>query len=152
MSPQRRQLLAFPLALEERDGLRAALKKSGLPFDDVASPKLRFWRFEREDAPVGFGGLDLHGEVGLLRSLVTLPPLRGQGWGRAITALLEVEAIALGCRTLYLLTVDQARFFAHQGYEACRREDTPEAIRNTTMFKTHCPDSAIVMAKRLTPR
>jgi hypothetical protein len=50
------RVLAVPLALFERDGLKAALKKAGLPSDDVL-----FSRFETQDAvPVGFGGLEIY--------------------------------------------------------------------------------------------
>ena len=45
-----------------------------------------------EDIPVGFGGLEIHGSDALLRSLVTLPPLRQLGMGAAMVAVLETEA------------------------------------------------------------
>lgn len=59
----RRRLLATPLAAWERDGLKAALVKAGLPADDVGDARPLFWRFETaEDIPVGFGGLEIHGQ------------------------------------------------------------------------------------------
>jgi hypothetical protein len=42
----RRRLLATPLAAWERDGLKTALLKAGLPADDVDDARLLFWRFE----------------------------------------------------------------------------------------------------------
>ena len=86
-------LVAMPLAAWERDGLAAALQGAGLPTDDLAEPGRLFWRFETaETEPVGFGGLEiLHGDA-LLRSIVTLPPLRKRGIGAAIVASLEEEA------------------------------------------------------------
>ena len=98
----RRNLLATPLAAWERDGLKAALVKAGLPADDVGDARLLFWRFETTDIPVGFGGLEIHGSDALLRSLVTLPPLRQIGMGAAMVAVLETEARALKCRAIYL--------------------------------------------------
>src|SRR6516225_1695212 len=80
----RRNLLATPLAAWERDGVKA-----GLPADDVGDARLLFWRFETTDIPVGFGGLEIHGSDALLRSLVTLPPLRQIGMGAAMVAVLE---------------------------------------------------------------
>ena len=69
------RLQRAPLAVWEREGLKAALVKAGLPADDVGDPALLFWRFETfEDVPVGFGGLELHGDDALLHSVVTLPP------------------------------------------------------------------------------
>ena len=56
-----RGLLATPLAAWERDGVKTALAKVGLPADDVDDPRHMFWRFETAtDVPVGFGGLEIH--------------------------------------------------------------------------------------------
>jgi GNAT superfamily N-acetyltransferase len=97
----RRRLLATPLAAWERDGLKAALLKARLPADDVGDARVLFWRFETvEDIPVGFGGLEIHGSDALLRSLVTLPPLRQIGMGAAMVATLETEARAQLSRDL----------------------------------------------------
>ena len=100
-----RRLQATPLAPFERDGLAAALGGAGLPAADVGDPQLMFWRFETyEDIPVGFGGLEIHGRDALLRSVVTLPPLRRVGMGAAIVGVLEGEARARKCGAIYLLT------------------------------------------------
>jgi hypothetical protein len=49
----RRRVIATPLAAWERDGLKAALVRAGLPADDVGEARLLFWRFETaEDIPV----------------------------------------------------------------------------------------------------
>ena len=62
----------------------AALAKAGLAADDdVEEAHHLFWRFATdEEMPVGFGGLGLRsrrGQDALLRSVVTLPPLRDRG-------------------------------------------------------------------------
>jgi N-acetylglutamate synthase-like GNAT family acetyltransferase len=142
------RLLAVPLAEWERDGLKAALKKAGLPSEDVCAPGRRFWRFEQDDVPVGFGGLELHDGAALLRSLVTLPPVRGRGLGRAITRMLEIEARALNCRTIYLLAENASEFFARQGYRPCKRGEIPAAIGASERFSLR-PASATVMVKQL---
>ena len=103
-------MLARPLEIWERDGLKAALARAGLPIDDIAEPGPLFWRFEQDDMPVGFGGLECHGRDAILRSLVTLPPLRRRGFGRAMVEALEVEARMRGCRSVYLLTADSGRY------------------------------------------
>ena len=144
------RLSATPLAAWEREGVTAALRKVGLPADDVEAPDRLFWRFETADlVPVGFGGLELYGTDALLRSLVTLPPLRHQGMGAAMAAILEVEARALGCRTLWLLTTTAAEFFTELGYAACERSEAPEPIRQSRQFSELCPASAILMTKPL---
>jgi GNAT superfamily N-acetyltransferase len=89
-----RPLFAQPLATWERDGLKAALARAGLPADDIQDDGPLFWRFERDDMPVGFAGIEVHGSDALLRSLVTLPPLRLQGVGGAMVDKMETEARA----------------------------------------------------------
>jgi N-acetylglutamate synthase-like GNAT family acetyltransferase len=142
-------LFAQPLAVWERDGLKAALLKAGLAADDVADPDRLFWRFERDDVPAGFAGLEIHGDDALLRSLVTLPPVRLRGIGRAIVARIETEARARGARAIYLLTTDLAGFFSELGYAACERTAVPAAIAATPQFAELCPASATAMVKRI---
>jgi N-acetylglutamate synthase-like GNAT family acetyltransferase len=144
------RLLASPLAPWERDGLRAALIKAGLPADDVADPRLHFWRFETyEDVPVGFGGLEIHDRDAVLRSLVTLPPLRQLGMGGAMMAKLEAEARAHKCRAIYLVTTSEEEFFADHGYEPCKRNAVPAAVRASGEFAALPPSASVVMVKHL---
>jgi N-acetylglutamate synthase-like GNAT family acetyltransferase len=143
------RLFAEPLAAWERDALIAALSRAGLPSQDVAQPDKLFWRFNEDDVPVGFGGLEVHGDAALIRSIVTLPPLRERGVGRAIVAALEREADLHRCRTVYLLTTTAAPFFAQLGYAPCDRAQVPEAIRATDEFTKLCGDSAAVLVKTL---
>jgi N-acetylglutamate synthase-like GNAT family acetyltransferase len=145
-----RRLMATPLQVWERDGAGAALIRAGLPADDIDDPYVLLWRFEtHEDVPVGFGGLEIYGYDALLRSIVTLPPLRQVGMGAAIVAALEGEAHARRCGKVYLLTTSQADFFARLGYAPCRRDDVPEAIRESRQFATLCPADATPMVKQL---
>src|SRR5262249_44860353 len=111
------KLTPHPLRAGERAALMAALAKSNLPTADVEAAGRLFWRFETEDeVPVGFGGLEPYGDDALLRSLVTLPPVRGRGIGAAIVAALEFEARLHGCRNLWLITIAAADFFERLGY------------------------------------
>ena len=107
----RRRLVAIPLAPWERDGVKAALVRTKLPADDVGDARVLVWRFETiEGTPVGFGGLEIFGSDALLRSLMTLPPLRQVGMGAAMVAMLPApisscdlamrSARAARCRTL----------------------------------------------------
>jgi N-acetylglutamate synthase-like GNAT family acetyltransferase len=127
--------------------LAAALAKEGLPADDLQSAHPLFWRFESDALPVGFGGLEIFGSQALLRSLVTLPPVRGRGIGGAMVAALEMEARIRGCRTVWLLTHKAANFFARLGYRACERAEAPKPIREAAHFAR--PASASAMMKRL---
>ena len=143
-------LIALPLAVWERDGLKAALTRAGLPADDILTPGLQFWRFStQDDVPAGFGGIEVHGADALMRSVVTLPPLRARGIGQAIVRALEAEAVVMKCRAVWLLTTTAREFFGRLGYLAVDRADVPGVIRATAQFSSLCPDSATVMVKRL---
>jgi N-acetylglutamate synthase-like GNAT family acetyltransferase len=142
-------LFSQPLATWERDGLKATLARAGLPVDDVQGDGPLFWRFERDDMPVGFAGIEMHGSDALLRSLVTLPPLRQKGIGGAMVEKMEVEARARGARAIYLLTEGSVAFFTGLGYAPCARDRVPAAIAATGQFAKLCPASATVMAKQL---
>jgi amino-acid N-acetyltransferase len=144
------RVFAHPLKLGERGALSKALLKARLPVDDVEAPGPPFWRFETADSmPVGFGGLEIHGEDALLRSLLILPPLRSRGLGAALVAQLEIEAALHGCRAVWLLTEAASGFFDRLGYAKCDRAVVPEKIRETPQFAALCPASADVLVKRL---
>ena len=128
MDRPRPALFALPLATWERDGIKAALARAGLPADDVEHNGPLFWRFERDDVPVGFAGIEVHGTDAVLRSLITLPPVRQQGVGGAMIDKMEVEARARGASVIYLLTRDFVAFFARLGYAPCSRDRLPPAI------------------------
>src|SRR5260221_11709917 len=124
----RRRLLATPLAAWERDGLKAALLKVRLPADDVGDARLLFWRFETvEDIPVGFGGLEIHGGDGLLRSLVTLPPLRQNRMGAAMGATLGTQGPARQFHAVYLLTAPGPKVFRPRAHGPPPRPRAPDA-------------------------
>lgn len=150
MTERRRPIpVALPLAVWEREGLAAALAKAGLPTADVKSDGPLFWRFEHDDGPVGFGGLEIFSDQALLRSVVTLPPVRNRGIGGAIVAALETEARIRGARAVWLLTDTAVDFFARLGYRKYERADAPEAMQESAQFARLCPASATAMMKRL---
>jgi N-acetylglutamate synthase-like GNAT family acetyltransferase len=138
-----------PLAAFERDGLKAALSKAGLPCEDIEQFGPLFWRFDTEDdMPAGFGGLELHGPDALLRSLVTLPPRRGAGFGRAMLVAIEQEARLRGCDAIYLLT-QEPDYFVRSGYAALTRDAVPDAIRTSSQFHSQACAAAKAMVKEL---
>jgi amino-acid N-acetyltransferase len=143
------RLRAVSLATFERDGLKAALRKAGLPCEDIEQSGPLFWRFDTEDdMPAGFGGLELHGPDALLRSLVTLPPRRRAGFGRAIVVAIEQEARLRGCDAIYLLT-QEPDYFARSGYAALSRDAVPDPIRASSQFRSPSCAAAEAMVKEL---
>jgi N-acetylglutamate synthase-like GNAT family acetyltransferase len=129
------RLFAHPLKFWERGAVSAVLTKTGLGNDDVEEAHHLFWRFETDDEmPVGFGGLEPYGQDALLRSVVTLPPLRNKGIGTAIVATLEMEAGLRGARTIWIVSRAAAAFFERRGYAKCVPAVVPDLIRATREF------------------
>jgi len=100
-------------------------------------------------APTGLVGLEMFGNVALLRSLVVADGLRGTGAGSRLLEHAERHARAAGVNALYLLTTTAESFFARRGYVCAGRESAPEAIRGTREFAGICPASSAFMVKRL---
>jgi N-acetylglutamate synthase-like GNAT family acetyltransferase len=143
------RLRAAALAPFERDGLKAVLKQLKLPLD-VAAPAVLFWRFETEsDVPVGFGALEICGRSALLCAVVTLPPLRRIGFGRAIVAALEQKAQMHGARAIYLATATERTFFAGLGYAPCKPGAVPVAIKSSAQYAALTRARVAVMVKRV---
>lgn len=128
---------------------RALLDRAGLPVADLGRDAVMLYEARRDGERVGVGGLEIHGPVGLLRSLVVAPAHRHRGIGRTICAGLETEAMERGARDLYLLTTDAAGFFRACGYEAVSRSEVPAEIGETPEFADLCPADASCLWKPL---
>lgn len=139
----------YPLAA----AAKALLAAEGLPTADLAAEHFaHFIACGPEDSPDAVVGLELYGDVALLRSLVVSPAARGKGYGSALVAEIETYAQQLGIRELYLLTNTAETFFSRRGYSSVERADVPEAIRQTAEFSSLCPASAVCLHKRIEVR
>ncbi len=127
--------------------LRSALLAANLPADDIELPGRTFFEFEEDGATVGWGGFELHGTDGLLRSVVVEPSFRSKGIGSSLLTLIEHLAAERGATRLHLLTTSASRFFEQQGYQLQPRGTEPTLIAQTEQFKHLCPGSASYLCK-----
>ena len=137
-----------PIGKEEKRQLIELLAAEQLPTDDLADTTAEFLAFD--DAPgarIGFAGLEMLGEVALLRSLVILPGARGRGHGAAIVREMIAMAATRGVKELFILTTTAAPFFAKLGFRPIERRQAPASIASTPEFATLCPASAIIMRR-----
>ena len=126
------------------------LQDAQLPSADLASLDLRaFFACGSPESPDGIVGLELHGRVALLRSLVVRPAHRSLGLGHALVEAAERHARSHGVEEIYLLTTTASSFFERLGYACMDRDAAPAAIRQTREFAALCPASAVLMVKRL---
>lgn len=139
-----------PARHSDLPAIRALLEAERLPASDLDEQALdRFLLWRNGSAVNGMVGLELYGDVALLRSLVVAEPARGSGAGAALTQAAERLAATLGAKDVYLLTTTAERFFAARGYEKTDRAEAPDSIRGTTQFSGLCPSSAVLMMKQL---
>lgn len=94
-----------------------------------------FWVLEREGRLVGCVGLEVYSEAALLRSVITSPELRGEGYGDVLVRKAFDEALRRGVKRLYLFTMDKAPFFARHGFERCTMDDFEPAARECTQYQ-----------------
>lgn len=132
--------------------VKRLLSAVGLPTDDLTSAHLEhFFARGGEQELTGTVGLEIAGDVALLRSLAVAADRRGQGYGQELVSAAERHARAHGVKEIYLLTTTAQRFFEHLGYRASARATAPAAISATREFASICPASAVFMVKKLAP-
>jgi len=128
----------------------ALLESASLPTADLTAEHCEHFFFSGSpENPTGMVGLELYGEVALLRSLVVAPGRRGTGEGSALLGHAQQYALANGVRTLYLLTTTAERFFARRGYRHAPRDSAPDAIRATREYSGLCPATSTFMVREL---
>jgi amino-acid N-acetyltransferase len=128
----------------------ALLESAQLPTADLTEAHCEhFFCAGPADAPTGLVGLELFGDVALLRSLVVSAEARSSGMGSALVRFAEDHARARGVRAVYLLTTTAEAFFLRRGYSPAARDSAPEAIRSTREFAGICPASSAFLSKQL---
>jgi amino-acid N-acetyltransferase len=140
-------------AIHPRPALGAVttlLEAAQLPIADLTDDLCRhFFYCGPQTAPTGVVGLELLGDVALLRSLAVVPQARSSGLGSALVAHAEDYARSNGASAVYLLTTTAEPFFVRLGYSPAARDSAPPAIRTTREFAGICPASSAFLIKRL---
>jgi amino-acid N-acetyltransferase len=119
-----------------------------LPSADITEESLEHFLVYRDPLGVaGVTGLQIFGEVALLRSLVVTSERMGCGIGKGLVTAAEALAAELQVRSIYLLTTTAADFFEYRGFRRIGREEAPQEIRATQEFSSLCPSTAVLMVK-----
>ena len=125
--------------------IRSWLKKEALVWQDVEQTWPTIFLAFQQDQLVGFGGMEIHGTFGLLRSMVVLPAFRGKGYGQSICQWLLQKAWDNQLQAVYLLTETASGFFGKLGFQSLPREEVPLHIQQSEEFARLCPQSATCM-------
>jgi amino-acid N-acetyltransferase len=135
--------------LAERITIGDWLRAEDLPPESAEEPAVDLFIWREGDRMVGVTGLEVRGAQGLLRAHVVRARWRGAGIGRRLAAHVEDEARVRGVEELFLLTTSAAGYFGSAGFKEIARGAVRGAILESTEFLSLCPDTAIVMVKRL---
>jgi amino-acid N-acetyltransferase len=134
-----------PALPEDRAAVEALLASAHLPLEGVVDHFAGFVVVEEDGELVGAAGLEVHGDYGLLRSVVVAPHASGRGLGRRMTDHVLRDVERRGLRSVYLLTTTADAYFAKLGFTRVGREDVPEPLLGSEELRGACPASAVVM-------
>lgn len=125
------------------------LTASDLPTDGVRDTFSSFVVADDNGAITGAIGLEKYGSAALLRSAVVSAESRGSGIGRKLVEQLLRRAEEAGVDELYLLTTTAEDYFPRFGFIRTSRTAVPDAVKSSAEFRGACPDTAVVMTRRL---
>ena len=132
------------------DAVESLLSANSLPLDGVKENLSGFVVAEDEGKIAGAIGLEKFGPVALLRSAVVSPDYRGSGVGRRLVECLLERAGNEGIEELFLLTTTAEKYFPRFGFAPTTRAAVPAALKASAEFQGACPDTAVVMTRRIT--
>jgi amino-acid N-acetyltransferase len=142
-------MILRPLMHGEERLVASLLADASLPVEDLQEGSVAFIvAIDGADA-IGAIGLEVFGDVGLLRSLVVRPDARGLGIGGQLVDALEAQARQRGLHRLVLLTQTAAPFFAGRAYHVIDRHAAPASVQASAQFRSLCPASATCMTRQL---
>lgn len=138
-----------PAMPEDLPQLERLLEQSDLSPSGVAPALSSFLVAESDDELAGAVGLEWYDRDALLRSAAVDQRFRGSGLGAALVQRILAHAEERNARAVYLLTTTADRWFPRFGFERTTRDTVPDLVKTSIEFREICPDSAVVMVKRL---
>lgn len=136
-------------ASRDLQAVESLLSANNLPLDGVKESFTSFVVAEDKDEIAGAIGLEKFGAVALLRSAVVSPRHRGTGVGRQLVEHLLERAESEGIEELFLLTTTAEKYFPRFRFAPTTRSAVPAAVKASAEFQGACPDSAVVMTRRI---
>jgi len=131
------------------DLIQEMLQANDLPTEDIPEIIDALVIASKGTTIIGIGGVERHGDFGLLRSIVIESSLRGKGYGTTLCNELIEQAKNDKINELFLLTIHAEAFFNRLGFERVPRDEIPQEMQDTAEFKTLCPISSICLQLNL---
>ncbi|UFH56786.1 arsenic resistance N-acetyltransferase ArsN2 [Spirosoma sp. KNUC1025] len=134
-----------PADAEQVPELAQLLNRNHLSADDLPQDLSHFWLAVADGQIIGSIGIEIYGQVGLLRSVCVDENYRSRGIAQKLFNTAHEAARQQSVSNLYLLTTTADRYFERFGFQRVNRSEAPESIQQTTQFSLLCPSSAVVM-------
>ncbi len=125
--------------------VKKLLVANKLPVEGVPPSLLNFLVAEDGKKIVGAIGLEVFGNVALLRSAVVSESARGAEIGAKLVDGILSKSRVIGVTHVYLLTTTAEKYFPRFGFAAVPRETAPEAMLQSAEFTGACPATAVLM-------
>mgnify|MGYP002639753115 CR=1 FL=1 len=142
-------IVVHPLEEYELSIVEDLLFNNDLPIDDIYEPNIRFLVAKANDKLIGTIAIEKYDQFGLLRSLVVEKEYRNEKIGERLINHLLISDFSVGITDLYLLTTTAKEYFVKFGFREVNRIEVPIELRQTNEFVELCPETAIVMHKKI---
>ena len=123
------------IPVEETDlsEVRLLIDESQLNPDGLEQHFSHFLKLILDDDMVAVAGLEVYGQIGLLRSVAVIDEYRNSGLGRGLTKAIINKARAMGIVDLYVCTETAAEFFTRFGFRKTDLADIAPALMQQSL-------------------
>lgn len=135
---------------EGLESVYSLLKLVDLPIEGAADNFRNFLVAWERNQLQGCAGIEIYGDVGLIRSVAVHPSFQGQGLGRKLVETIQRFSIEKGLREIYSLTETAEEFFLKQNYIVIPRNEVDFKVKQSIEFISLYPVFAACMVKTLT--
>ncbi|MBF0287317.1 MAG: GNAT family N-acetyltransferase [SAR324 cluster bacterium] len=132
---------------QDRIPIEQLLSNAKLPFTDLITHLPHFVVGRKNNEVIGVIGLEILGEIALLRSLAVTGSYQGKGLSQILYEKILDHAKLQQVKTLYVLTTTAEDYFDKRGFLKIQRSEAPESIKATKQFSGLCPASAVCLVK-----
>lgn len=139
----------IPSEMKYLEDVKLLLREYKLPYEDIDEHFTHFILAKKEDKIVGAIGLEIYGNIALLRSFIVEESLRSKKIGNKLLLSLLNKSNEEDIEMIYLLTTTAEKYFLNNGFQIQNRETLPRSIKQTKEFSCICPCSAVAMSKVL---
>jgi amino-acid N-acetyltransferase len=120
------------------------LEEVNLPREGVAESFQDFFVIRKDGKIRGCIGIEIYGDVGLMRSVAIHPSFQGQGYGGKLVETLENYARDKKLVKIYLLTDTAEKFFIKLNYNVISRDRANPKIKQSVEYTTLCTSSPLL--------